>query len=81
MKALFTILTGILPKIVAIYIDGGRQRKIEAMITDQRIPRILREYFKKASRSYKGQDRDYGADVDETLSQNMNEENIELIIM
>jgi len=79
MKALFTVLTGILPKIVSIYIDGGRQRIIEAMITDHRIPKILREYFKKTSRSYQGQDN-YGADVDETLSQNMNEENIELII-
>ena len=79
MKALLTFLTGIFPKIVAIYIDGGRQRKIEAMITDQRIPKILREYIKKASRCYQGQDN-CGADVNETLLQNVNEENIELII-
>ena len=79
MKALLTFLTGIFPKIVAIYIDGGRQRKIEALITDQRIPKILREYFKKASKSYQGQDN-CGADVNETLLQNVNEENIELII-
>ena len=79
MKALLTLLTGIFPKIVAIYIDGGRQRKIEAMITDQRIPKILREYFKKASKSCQGHDN-YGAGVNET-SQNVNEQNIELIIM
>ena len=78
MKALFTFLTGIFPKIVAIYIDGGRQRKNEAMITDQRIPKILREYFKKASRSCYGQDNN-GADVNETLLENVNEENISLI--
>jgi len=75
MKALFTFLTGIFPKIVAIYIDGGRQRKNEAMITDQRIPKILRGYFKKASRSCYGQDNN-GADVNETLLENVNEENI-----
>jgi len=80
MKALLTFLTGIVPKIVAIYIDGGRQRKIEAMITHQKIPKILREYFKKASRSCQGCDN-YGADVNETLPQNVNEENIELVIM
>ena len=79
MKALLTFLTGIFPKIIAIYIDGGRQRKIEDMINEQRIPKILREY-KKASRSCQGSDN-YGADVNETLPQNMNEENIELIIM
>jgi len=56
LNALFTILAGIFPKIVAIYIDGGRHREIEAMTTDHRIPKILREYFKKASRSYKGQE-------------------------
>ena len=80
MKALFTFFTGIVPKIVAIYIDGGRQRKIEAMINDQRIPKILREYLKKASRSCQGRDN-CGADVNETLPQNVNEENIELIII
>ena len=80
MKALFTFLTGIFPKIVAIYIDGGRQRELEAMVTGQRIPKILREYFKKASRSCQEHDN-HGAHVNETLSQNVNEENIELIIM
>jgi len=80
MKALLTFPTGIVLKIVAIYIDGGRQRKIEAMITDQKIPKIFRAYFKKASRSYQGCDN-YGAGVNETLPQNVNEENIELIIM
>lgn len=79
MKALFTFLTGIVPKIVAIYIDGGRQRKIEDMINDQRIPKILREYFNKASRSCQGRDN-YGADVNETLPQDVNEENFQLII-
>ena len=78
MKALFTFLTGIFPKIVAIYIDGGRQRKNEAMINDQRIPKILREYFKKASRSCYEQDNS-AADVNETLLENVNEENIALI--
>ena len=80
MKALFTFLTGIVPKIVAIYIDGGRQRKIEDMIYDQRIPKILRGYLKKASRSCQRRDTDYGADVNETLPQNVNEENFQLII-
>lgn len=49
------------------------------MINDQRIPKILREYFKKASRSCQGRDN-YGADVNETLPQDVNEENFQLII-
>ena len=80
MKALLAFGTGIFPKIVAIYIDGGRQRKIEAMTTNQKIPKILREYFKKASRSCQRR-YNYGAEVDETIPQNENEENIELIII
>ena len=78
-KVLFAFLTGIVPKIVAIYIDGGRQRKNEDMITDRKIPKILREYFKEASRSCQGHDN-HGADINETLPKNVNEENIDLVI-
>ena len=80
MRALLTFLTGIFPKIVAIYISGGRQREIKAMITDQRIPEILREYLKRSPRSSQGHDN-HGTDVNETLLQSVNEEDIELIIM
>ena len=78
-KVLFAFLTGIVPKIVAIYIDGGRQRKNEDMITDRKIPKILREYFKEASRSCQGHDN-HGEDINETLPKNVNEENIDLVI-
>ena len=48
-------------------------------ITDRKIPKILREYFKKESRSCQGYDN-HDADVNETLPHNVNEENIDLVI-
>ncbi len=81
MKALFTFLTGLFPKILAFYIDGGRQKQIEAMVTDEKIPKILHEYIKKAtgnSRSNQGQENS-GADDDEVILLDDNEENFALI--
>ncbi len=81
MKALFTFLTGLFPKILAIYIDGGRQKQIEAMVTDEKIPKILHEYIKKTTgttRSYQGHENS-GADGNEVILLDDNEENFALI--
>jgi len=80
MRTLLTFLSGSLPKIVAIYMDGRRQKNIEAMTADEKIPLIVQEYIKGISAVNQGQENS-GVDVDEVMLQNVNEENIELAIM
>ena len=79
MRAFVTILSGSLPKIVAIYMDG-REKNFEAMAADEKIPLIVQEYTEGISTVNQGQDNS-GVDVDEVMLQNVNEENIELAIM
>ena len=82
MKALLTFLTGSFPKIVAIYFDGGRQKKIEAMVTDEMIPIIVQEYINgtatETSVSNQGLDH-RGADGEEVSLLYVDQENIELV--
>jgi len=80
MRALMTFLSGSLPKIVAIYIDGRRQKNIEAMAADEKIPLIVQEYLEGTSAVNQGQENS-GVDIDEEMLQNVNEENIELVVM
>ena len=81
MRALLTFLSGSLPKIVAIYMDGRRQKNIEAMTADEKIPLIVQEYIQRISELNQGQENNGGAHVDEVILQNVNEENIEMAIM
>jgi len=80
IRALLTFLSGSLPKIVAIYLDGRRQKNIEAMTVDEKIPYIVQEYIKGISEVKQGQENN-GVDVDEVMTNNVNEESIELVIM
>jgi len=80
MKALLTFLSGSLPKIVAIFMDGRRQKNIEAMAADEKIPLIVQEYLEGTSAVNQGQENS-GVDIDEEMLQDMNEENIELVVM
>jgi hypothetical protein len=59
--------------------EVGR-KKIEAMIADETIPEIVQEYINGTS-GVNQQQENSGADVDEEMLQNVNEENIELAIM
>lgn len=83
-RALLTFLTGLFPKILAIYIDGGRQMKIKAMVADEKIPKIVQEYIKQTKRttgtcsSNQAQDN-FGTDGDEVILLNENEENSALV--
>jgi len=79
MRALLTFLSGSLPKIVAIYMDGRRQKNIEAMTADEKIPLIVQEYIEGISAVNQGQENS-GVDVDEVMLQNVNEESFELAI-
>jgi len=49
MRTLIAFLTGSFPKIVAMYLDGRRQKKIKAMIAEETIPQIVQEYIERAS--------------------------------
>ena len=80
MRAFVTFLSGSLPKIVAIYMDGRRKKNIEGMTADEKIPLIVQEYIEGISAVNQGQENS-GVDVDEVTLQNVNEENIELAIM
>lgn len=82
MKALMTFLTGLLPKILAIYIDEGRQKKIEAMVFEEKIPKIVQEYIKTTngtSESNQGQDNSGADDDAEVILLNDNQENTSLL--
>ena len=80
MRAFLTFASGSLPKIVAIYMDGRRKKKIEALTADEKIPLIVQEYIETISAVKQGQENN-GVDVDEMMSQNANVENIELAIV
>ena len=49
MRTLIAFLTGIFPKLVAIYLDGGSQKKIKAMIAEEKIPEIVQEFIEGTS--------------------------------
>ena len=76
MRALLTFLSGTLPKIVTIYMDGRRQKNIEAMAAEEKIPFIVQEYIEGTCAVNQGQ-RNSGVQVDEEMLQNENGGNIE----
>ena len=49
MRTLIAFLSGVFPKIVEIYQDGGNQKKIKAMIAEEKIPEIAQEYIEGTS--------------------------------
>ena len=82
MKAVLTFLTGSLPKIAIIYIDGDRQKKIKAMVTDKKIPKIVQEYMKRRAVTIRSNHAQDNCDADgnaEVISLNDHEENSPLI--
>lgn len=80
MKALLTFFTGSFPKVIAIYVDGGRQKKIEAMVHDEKIPKIVGDYITGTSKSIQGLENPAVAS-DETLFLDVDGENIEMVNM
>ena len=80
MRAFLTFASGSLPKIVAIYMDGRRQKNIEALTADEKISLIMQKYIEVISSVNQGQENS-GVDIDEEISHNVNEENIQLAIM
>ena len=78
MKTLLTFLTLSFPKIVAIYINGGWRKKLQAMVMKEKVPKIVEKFISETSTTTRGQ-RDRDANVDEVIL--VNEENSEPTIM
>ena len=49
MRTLMAFLTGFFPKIIAIYLDGGNQKKIKAIIAEEKIPEIVQKFIEGTS--------------------------------
>ena len=78
MKTLLTFLTLAFPKIVAIFIDRGWQKKLRAKVMEEKVPKIVEKFISKTSLTTRGQ-RDRNANSDEVSL--VNEDYIELAIM
>ena len=77
MKALVTFFTGSFPKVVAICIDGGRQRELEPIIIEKRAEVIVQDYIKGTSSA--SQQDNSEVNTDEEIIDDDNEETIEMI--
>ncbi|XP_068755275.1 uncharacterized protein [Montipora capricornis] len=75
MKALMTFFTGSLPKIVTIYVDGGRRKTVDEMVIEERAPKIVQDYIDNCSGAEKSE-----ADI-EVIIPDGNEEPIEVVIV
>jgi len=69
MRALIAFLTGSFPKIVTIYLGGSREKEIEAMIAEEKIPEIVQRYIEETSAANQ-QQVNSGSDVN--VLQNVN---------
>ena len=78
MKTLLTFLTLAFPKIVAIYIDGGWQKKLQERVGKEKVPKIVEKFISRTSMTTRGQ-MDRNANIDEVNL--VNEDCIELLVM
>ena len=78
MKTLLTFLTLSFPKIVAIYVDGGWQKKLQAMVINEKVPKIVEQFINETSGSFRRQGNS-SASIDEVIL--VNEEGVELVNM
>ena len=66
-KTVVAVLTGLFPKIVRKHLDGERQKRVEALIIEEKAPKIVESYLKKVLRANEGQENS-GAETDEVKS-------------
>ncbi|CAH3150276.1 unnamed protein product, partial [Pocillopora meandrina] len=66
VKTLLTFFTLSLPKIVAIYIDGGWQKKLRAKVMEEKVPKIVEKFISETSMTTRGL-RDRNANSDEVI--------------
>ena len=78
VKTLLTFFTLSLSKIVAIYSDGGWQKKLRAKVMEEKVPKIVEKFISETSMTTRGL-RDRNANSDEVIL--INEDWVELAIM
>ena len=66
LKTLLTFLTLSFPKIVAIYIDGGWQKKLRARAIKEKVPKIVEKFIIETSMTTRGP-KDRNANSDEVI--------------
>ena len=48
------VLTGLFPKIVRKHLDGERQKRVQALIVEEKAPKIVEAYLNSALQLIKG---------------------------
>ena len=77
-KTMVAVFTGLFPKIVCKYFQGEK-RRMEALIIEEKAPKIVEAYLKSVLRNNEGQEN-FGADTDEVSLQIVeSEENIAIL--
>ena len=66
-KTMVAVFTGLFPKIVSRYFDGERQKRVEALIIEEKAPKIVESYLNSVLRAKEGQENS-GAETDEVKS-------------
>ena len=78
-KTVVAVLIGLFPKIFSKYFEGERQKRVDALIIEEKAPKIVEVYLNSVLRANEGQGNS-GADTDEVSLQIVeNEENIAII--
>ena len=75
------VLIGLFPKIFSKYFEGERKKRVEALIIEEKAPKIVEAYLNSVLRANEGQENS-GVDTDEVSLQVVeSEENIAIIHM
>ena len=78
-KTMVAVFTGLFPKIVCKYFEGERQKGMEALIIEEKAPKIVEAYLESVLRANEGQENS-GVDTHEvSLKAVESEENIAIL--
>ena len=66
-KTMVAVLIGLFPKIFSKYFEGERQKRVEALIIEEKAPKIVESYLNSVLRAKEGQENS-GAETDEVKS-------------
>ncbi|PFX12437.1 hypothetical protein AWC38_SpisGene23607 [Stylophora pistillata] len=72
MKNFLMFLTLSFPKIVAMYFGGGWQKKLRAMVIEEKVPKIVEKFIRESSKTTRGHEkRDINVKNDEVILVNL----------
>ena len=78
-KTVVAVLTGLFPKIVCKYFEGEGQKRVDALIIQEKAPKIVEAYLNSVLRANEGQENS-GVDTDEVSLQVVeSEENVAIL--